>query len=84
MPPQNPIPMASYTFFGLVAIEGAAGGAIAVESVTEGFEGVPEVQRVRILKPWPAVPDPRSGTWSLLQSTEPIGFFGLVTGEIRD
>jgi hypothetical protein len=50
------------------AIEGAAGGAIAVESVTEGFEGVPEVQRVRILKPWPAVPDPRSGTWSLTYS----------------
>jgi hypothetical protein len=50
------------------AIEGAAGGAIAVESVTEGFEGVPEVQRVRIVKPWPAVPDPRSGTWSLTYS----------------
>lgn len=44
------------------------GGGVAVESVTDGFAGSPEVQRVRLSKPWPEVPNPRSGTWSLTYS----------------
>jgi hypothetical protein len=60
------------------AIEGAAGGEVAVETVTNGFEGVPEVQRVRIVKPWPAVPDPRSGTWSLTYSGQTASALALA------